>query len=504
MKRFCSRYSFAFFRFSFPRYFTRRGSVCVLLVWCTLLAAALSARVAEAQRTSPADFDADGISDFVLISSSGNILSWSAFKADGSSQQSLGQFGRLGHDIALGDWLGAGIPQPATVSVTRNKIVWRIFSGGASTAQEFGSAGETALAGGDFNNDGIADAVTVVRNGSKLRWRIHQSLFTNSAAAPLEVSFGRPKDLYFFYNPDGAGDRLASITRRGAKAFTIRYVNPANGRISRKQVEQTIPSGQFRQRPLPLRLSNGKDALAFFQKQAKATRFSLLRAVKKAPQRFRIDATGDILVGNFAGESGEEIAVQNESGFRLFNPGAKKHQFVAAPAGIAVDEVNINQVGSSEPDNGGGDDVPSTPPDSNAPPLAGLRSVCERHSPIAMGELLIKSEISQHIPGLDPRATGYTVVCARLCPRNQSLANFFYADGSYAGSVAYYGTFSGNGKPRLYGAVGQAPQHFASQIAARARTIGNGKLYLQMSSARSGGATECKEFNPTGRNGSPY
>jgi hypothetical protein len=135
-------------------------------------------------------------------------------------------------------------------------------------------------------------------------------------------------------------------------------------------------------------------------------------------------------------------------------------------------------------------------------PAGGLADVCATTSVIGAGQMLIKSEISDHINSGDPRATGYTVVCAADCPKNLRKTDFFYADGSYAGSVGYYGTFSGNGRPRLYGAAGGAEQHFVSQIAPKAAGIGNGKLYMQMSSATSGPATSCKEFNPTGRNGS--
>jgi hypothetical protein len=148
--------------------------------------------------------------------------------------------------------------------------------------------------------------------------------------------------------------------------------------------------------------------------------------------------------------------------------------------------------------------TPTATPSGSGRPPASLNGVCASRSAIAPGEMLIKSEASDHIHTGDPRTTGYTVVCARLCPRNQSYAQFFYSDGSVAGAVARYGTFRGNGKPRLYGAVGRAPQHIASEIASKAATIGNGKLYLQISAAVSGGATVCKEFNPQGRNGSLY
>ena len=115
--------------------------------------------------------------------------------------------------------------------------------------------------------------------------------------------------------------------------------------------------------------------------------------------------------------------------------------------------------------------------------------------------MLIKSDPSDHIHTGDARTTGYTVVCSRLCPKTLSYVPFYYSDGTLAGAVAKYGIFRGNGKPRLYGAVGKAPQHFSSEIARQAAGIGNGKLYIQMSASSQGSETWCKEFNPSGRNG---
>jgi hypothetical protein len=460
-----------------------------------------SPAIVLAERLAPADFDRDGLSDFVLISSTDNVLSWSAVTGGGSTQQSLGDFGRLGFHISLGDWLGTGTPQPATVTTAGSKIVWRILNNGGSTLKEFGATGETVVAGADFSGDGTVDASIVSKGTGGLNWRIHPALFTDSSAATIDFTFGRAVDNYFFANPDATNDLVASITDKGRGSFLLRYYNPKTLRATRMLVAKNIPASQLKKAPLPLKDATGKDMLLFYARRGSVTFFSLFKGTKMPVETFKIKAAGEVLIGNYTADAGEEVAVQTESGFLVFNPQTKVKSLINTPAGIAVDEVNINRLG--EPENNNPTPPPSNPP-SNEPPLAGLSSVCENYSAIANGEMLIKSEISQHIPGQDPRATGYTLVCARLCPKNLSRADFFFADGSYGGSVARYGTFRGNGKPRLYGAVGEAPQHFASDIAAKASTIGNGKLYMQISSARAGAGTDCKEFNPTGRNGGLY
>jgi hypothetical protein len=471
-----------------------------IAIYLVLFVASLSPLTASAERLAPADFDGDGLSDFVLISASKNVLSWSAVTGSGASQQALGDFGRLGFHVTLGDWLGTGLPQPATVTTLGSKIIWRVLSSGVSIQREFGTTGDTVVAGADFSGDGAVDATIVSKGSNGLNWRVHAGLFTDSNLPTTDFTFGRVKDNYFFANPDATNDRVASITNKGQGAFLLRYFNPKTLRGTRLLVDQDLPSAQLKKSPLPLRDATGKDMLLFYSRRGSATTFSLFKSKKKTLEVFRLKATGEVLVGNYTTDAGDEVAVQTESGFLVYNPLTKVKSLISAPAGIAVDEVNINTLGEPEDNT----PAPPPPPPSDQPPLAGLFGVCEKYSAIANGEMLIKSEISQHIPGQDPRATGYTLVCARLCPKNLSRSDFFFADGSYAGSVARYGTFHGNGKPRLYGAVGEAPQHFASDIAAKASTIGNGKLYMQISSARSGAGTDCKEFNPTGRNGGLY
>jgi hypothetical protein len=203
-----------------------------------------------------------------------------------------------------------------------------------------------------------------------------------------------------------------------------------------------------------------------------------------------------LIVSDLLAEAGDEVALSTTAAIVVFNPFSGAQVSIPQTGGVLVDDINVNLVSadSVEPP------PSSSPPPSDVPPS--LANVCASAAPIAPGEMLIKSEASKHIHGADPRATGYTVVCGQICPVSLRYAPFYYSNGELAGAVAYYGRFSGNGQPRLYGAVGKAPQHIASQIARKAATIGNGKLYLQMSGDTSGPGTSCKEFNPTGRNGS--
>lgn len=128
-----------------------------------------------------------------------------------------------------------------------------------------------------------------------------------------------------------------------------------------------------------------------------------------------------------------------------------------------------------------------------------ISSVCSSTKPLS--GLLVKSQISHHINSGDPRAAGYTLVCGRSCV--QFIADFYYCDGTKAGSFGYYGRWDGNGKARAYGAAGGAPAHSVRSIQAVARKKKCGSnLFLKTSrSAKSA----CLSFSAfASRTGSPF
>ena len=128
----------------------------------------------------------------------------------------------------------------------------------------------------------------------------------------------------------------------------------------------------------------------------------------------------------------------------------------------------------------------------------GFGQVCKTVNQVTGREFLWKSEISQHINPGDPRATGPTFICNQICPKFPM--SFYYSDGSLAGSVGYYGTWSVTGKARAYCAAGGAPQCFVSQISTNSRRSGrDGFVYLQTRSTS--GNTLCYKVRPVGRTG---
>jgi len=130
--------------------------------------------------------------------------------------------------------------------------------------------------------------------------------------------------------------------------------------------------------------------------------------------------------------------------------------------------------------------------------MQSLAAVCPTVKTVTGREFLWKSEISNHISSKDPRASGPTFICNKVCPTTWPM-NFYYSDGVKAGSVGYYGLYRVTKKPRAYCAVKGARKCFVSRIAANSRLAGrDGKLYLKTSD------TTCYKVNPVGRTGSVY
>ncbi len=444
----------------------------------------------------------------------GEPMVWRLLDVQTGQARLLSEFGSMGEHIAIGRWLGIGGAQPGVVSAdsATREIVWRILGpGGSEIEKRLGMAGDIVVAAADIDATGIDDPIIVSKNGRRLTWTVAFDLF-RGGRRKMTFQMGARNEPPFFINFDKTGPWLGVISA-GKRATVVRVLNPRTG--ERRQVRRLppLPAGASPQ-PVALNAPGGSQVLAVSRRAGVVTLLSLIDLQRRSLTTKKLAALGDLVVGDFLTDDGDEYALVSSSTVLIGNPFSGSQVEVTKPVAnaILVDSFNVNPISTPtapkprpQPTS-----VPRTSPTATPSPGNGgavpssLNSVCASRSAVASGEMLIKSEASTHIHNGDPRTTGYTVVCARVCPRNQSYAQFFYSDGTLAGAVAKYGTFRGNGKPRLYGAVGQAPQHFASEIAQKAATIGNGKLYLQVSGATQGSGTVCKEFNPVGRNGSLY
>ncbi|MEN9846365.1 MAG: hypothetical protein RIS36_1512 [Pseudomonadota bacterium] len=130
--------------------------------------------------------------------------------------------------------------------------------------------------------------------------------------------------------------------------------------------------------------------------------------------------------------------------------------------------------------------------------MQSLATVCPTVKKVTGREFLWKSQISDHISSQDPRSTGPTFICNKLCPKTWPM-NFYYSDGMQAGAVGYYGVYRVTKRPRAYCAVKGARKCFVSRIATNSNLAGrDGKVYLKISD------TTCYQVPPIGRTGSVY
>ena len=498
-------------------YLTKASYLAKKVVFlCVLITATVAASGAKnsalAQSRIPGDFNGDGYSDITIISTERTLV-WNRFDVQSGAPLGALNLGVVGDHVIMADWLGLGRPQIGVTRVERGSrfIVWRVQDPrGLVQELQFGDAGDTVVAGIDVDGSGAADAIIARRQGRNYTWYVRLDPFLGGATM-LAYDFATTKDSLFFLDIDGSGVKLAAQSK-GRNKKSLKLLNPLSGEI---KVYRNLPADGNAQKykfSMPLLSPNGKEVIASISTKKRRTVITLLDPTKKvkrgkAPQALTVKGVGDTIYGNFLPNPGFEIAIKTADGVLIVNPFDGTQRTLSMPGGVLVDELNINQLQAT----GGATPTPQrTPPPSSQPtpspanpsapaepPSGGLASVCTSTSAISPGQLLVKSEISNHIHGGDPRATGYTVVCAAQCPSARNYVPFYYSDGAEAGAVGYYGNFSGNGRPRLYGAAADAPQHFVSEIAPRASQNGrNGKLYLSM------GNGACKEFNPVGRNGS--
>ena len=127
-------------------------------------------------------------------------------------------------------------------------------------------------------------------------------------------------------------------------------------------------------------------------------------------------------------------------------------------------------------------------------PNAGdLSKVCKNIRPFSGA--LLKNAWPGHIQRSDPRAPGFALVCASLCPR-KFPASAYYSDGSLAFRLGYYGLWEGNHRPRAYCGAGGVGSCSASGVSSAARKSGrDGYVYVDF------GAGLCLKAKPGIRNG---
>lgn len=341
---------------------TARSVASTLAILGTLIHVATSSPSAFA---AGADYDGNGFSEIpVLVPRTGGALEWKLFDpASGATSTFLPSFGKLGNGLIIANWLYPKVTSAGTLSkptaASKGRLVWTIRTnvvsgkGSAKTAtikqhQKFlGRPGDTIVTGGDFDGDGIGDAVVLANRGTGFyKWGLRAKFFLASYNPGLNVNrayfdFGvLGKDIPFYLNPEGESDWFA-VLRKSGTTYNILMTQPFT------RETRTIPLGRLKDGthpPVPLQQDDGSDHLVFWATSGDATSLVVKNLQGRTVYATELPIAGTVTVGNYGPGAGEEIAVSAQGRFFIINPITTRVIETSGPVGIAADAVNIQKL----------------------------------------------------------------------------------------------------------------------------------------------------------------
>jgi len=308
--------------------------------------------------SAQSDFDEDGKSELTLITiNDNNSLSWNSKSAQSGVAASHGNLGKSGDHVVMGNWNGLSLGIIKEDEDT-GKVTWKVKDmNGVVKTLEFGTNKDLFVSGGDYDGDGRLDAAVVESKGKKLKWKIILHPFGDEGAAEVqEFTFGKKNEAAFFMDLEGTGDWIAVLGEDPKKSTKriARIKNIVTGEVRK------IKTGNPKSRPEPIADSTGIDNFAFINKGTNTTSIIIKDRSGKKISKTTIPAPGEdegeVIIGDFTNEPGEEVAVQSSTGFVVFNPFTKGLTEISADDGIPVDEININSFQKAPGSGDSGDD----------------------------------------------------------------------------------------------------------------------------------------------------
>lgn len=448
--------------------------VMALMLWLPMLA------LTGISQAAPSDHDGDGISDPTLIAiESDQSLSWQALDSASQKSQDLGSLGFAGDHIVMARWTGAVTPELAVVSETNKGLLWEIS--GSSGAQSFvhGNAGDLVVAGSDFNGNGIADAAVVKRSRGAAEWKVLLDPGIGGTQV-LTANFGRWRDKAFAANINGSGDLAGVFTRRKSGRPSLRFLD-FNGLSSSSVVRLPAKVGRSGNvRPEPISNPQGLDDLVLVDKRGRKVAVYVYSTTGQKIYSMRTRVAGDVVIGNYTAEAGEEIAFQNGTVLTVVNPYSGTVSELVIPQGILVDEINVKLMGKSSQPSKNQDKAPSS---------------CKRVSSFP-GSHIYKTIGSTHFSPVDVRRNTIGLI---VKPGGSGpFPSCAYALDSENNVVAKLGLYQRGGSwaARYYAGVGCGSDtaYNGSRVGQNAReNTGSTNIYLQFDSVCYGpiDATRC-------------
>lgn len=445
----------------------------------TLVLLLLTVLVYSSNVFAQADFDGDGKSDYTMVTVEGDdSLGWSAVYSSSSTQTAIGSLGSEGDHIILARWKGTSKSQIGVVGVSGKNLVWKIKNDdGQVEEREFGTSNFTAISGGDFDGDGAGDAAVAVLKKKAVQWQVSYGLFNGlvGQSTVSKISFGQAGDRIFFASPDGKSDWLGTIGKGlNGKGVQLRLKSMITGEVkSSTKFPKYIVQGD-RPRPIPVKQENGVDLLAFARVIKNDTVVDLRDIEGAQIVEFTLPGKGDVVVGNFTADGGEEIAIKTTTGFTVYSPVSKQTTEVTSSNGIAVDEVNVNTFKPSSGNNGnnGGNNGGN----EGEPPPAG-NDACS--SVVSWPSSHIYKRIgSNHFTDVRRNTAGVIIKAGGRGPF-PSCINIVDTKGNVVAMMGRYAIGEGLWAARFYSGIGcgSSTPYGGSTIASRA-TSNTGSPYV--------------------------
>jgi len=303
----------------------------------------------------PTDFDNDGVSDATRVEiGSDDSLTWKTVLSSSGATTTLGILGKKGDHLAMAQWLGIGT-QIGTVSdsATDDSLVWTILNGAGTPVEfSFGRKGDLAIAGGDFNGNGVADAAVVRLVNGKAVWEIALDPLTTGSVEASEVVLGKTGDRAFFARVDDSNvDWVGVIGKGSGNRSMARMRNLVTGEVRRFSRIPKFASQGGRPRAFPIRQTSGADLLGFQVTSGQSTRLVVTSFNGARVYSSTLSGAGISVVGDFNAAPGYEISYQSADESIVVNPASGEERETTFLDGVAADEINVNVVGSVQ---GGG------------------------------------------------------------------------------------------------------------------------------------------------------